>query len=188
MIAIVDYGVGNLYSVQKALLYIGYQSHITADPEQLLAADGIVLPGVGAFGDAMARLTEQRLVPVLHEVAACGKPLLGICLGMQLLFSGSDEHGPHEGLGMIAGRVKRMVGDYKIPHVGWNELAHRRTHPILEGTSEGDYAYFVHSYYAVPEDDEVVLATTDYDQDLPAAVAQGSVIGLQFHPEKSAHT
>jgi len=187
MIAIVDYGVGNLRSVQKAFEYLACETVVTSDPVLIGQADGIVLPGVGAFGDAMVSLRRQGLLQPLKLFAASGRPFLGICLGMQLLFSVSEEHGQHVGLGIIPGHVRRMHGEYKIPHVGWNELKIRQAHPLLQGLADGDHAYFVHSYYVEPLDPGVVIATTDYFQEVPAAVAQGSVMGMQFHPEKSAH-
>lgn len=187
MIAIVDYGVGNLRSVQKAFEYLACETVVTSDPVSIAKADGIVLPGVGAFGDAMVSLRRQGLLQPLKRFAASGRPFLGICLGMQLLFSVSEEHGQHVGLGIIPGHVRRMRGEYKIPHVGWNALKVRQAHPLLQGLGDGDYAYFVHSYYVEPLDPAVVIATTDYFQEVPAAVAQGSVMGMQFHPEKSAH-
>lgn len=187
MIAIVDYGVGNLRSVQKAFEYLARETVVTSDPVSIATADGIVLPGVGAFGDAMVSLRRQGLLQPLKRFAASGRPFLGICLGMQLLFSVSEEHGQHVGLGIIPGHVRRMRGDYKIPHVGWNALQVRQAHPLLQDLGGGDYAYFVHSYYVEPLDPAVVIATTDYFQEVPAAVAQGSVMGMQFHPEKSAH-
>lgn len=186
MIAIVDYGVGNLNSVQKALMHLGHESVITSDAQVLACAAGVVLPGVGAFGDAMDNLALRGLVSPLRALSQEGKPLLGICLGMQLLFTTSEEHGRHVGLGIIEGHVRRMRGDYKVPHVGWNELTIQSPHPLLEGVRTGDHAYFVHSYYVEPVNFAAVIATTDYFQDVPAAVAQGSVLGLQFHPEKSS--
>lgn len=186
MIAIVDYGVGNLNSVQKALMHLGHEAVITSDAQVLACAAGVVLPGVGAFGDAMDNLALRGLVSPLRALSQEGKPLLGICLGMQLLFTTSEEHGRHVGLGIIEGHVRRMRGDYKVPHVGWNELTIQSPHPLLEGVRTGDHAYFVHSYYVEPVNFAAVIATTDYFQDVPAAVAQGSVLGLQFHPEKSS--
>ncbi len=188
MIAIVDYGMGNLLSVAKALEHIGSEPIVTDKSEQLAVADGVILPGVGAFGDAMDNLRELGLIAPLLAYVEAGKPLLGICLGMQLLFSVSEEHGEHVGLDLIPGRVVRMQGDYKIPQVGWNQLQFRRDHPVTIELESGEFAYFVHSYLAVPSDPGVVVASADYHQDVPAIVAKGNVIGMQFHPEKSSHT
>ncbi len=186
MIAIVDYGVGNLRSVQKALESLGQQAAVTSDRTVLDAADGVILPGVGAFGDAMASLRRLGLEGALKENAKSGKPLLGICLGMQLLFSVSEEHGQHVGLGLIPGHVRRLHGDFKIPHVGWNSLRLVRRSPLTTGLDGGEMAYFVHSYYVEPMDGGVLVATTDYFRDLPAIVSRDNVHGMQFHPEKSA--
>lgn len=188
MIVIVDYGVGNLRSVQKAFESVACEAVITADPAQLATASGVVLPGVGAFGDAMVNLRRRELLSALRTYAKGGRPLLGICLGMQLLFSMSEEHGEHIGLGFIPGRVKRMRGDFKIPHVGWNQLSMQSDHPLLTGVERGDYAYFVHSFYVEPVDAAVIVATTSYHQEIPAVVAHGHIFGMQFHPEKSSHT
>ncbi len=188
MIAIVDYGVGNLRSVQKALESVGCEAVITSDPAQLTTASGVVLPGVGAFGDAMANLRRRELLSPLQAYARSDRPLLGICLGMQLLFSASEEHGEHVGLGLIPGRVKRMRGDFKIPHVGWNQLSLLSGHPLLAGVERGAYAYFVHSFYVEPVDAAVTVATTTYHREIPAVVAHGHIFGMQFHPEKSSYT
>lgn len=185
MIAIIDYGMGNLHSVSKALERLGCEAVVTSSPEEILAADGAILPGVGAFGDAMRNLRETGLDAVVKQFAATGKPLLGICLGMQLLFDESDEHGTHDGLGLLPGRVVRFQGDYKVPHMGWNELAFtQEQNPLFEGLEPG-HVYFVHSYHALPERREDLLATTDYYQPVTAIVGRGSVYGMQFHPEKS---
>ncbi|ACX62457.1 MULTISPECIES: imidazole glycerol phosphate synthase subunit HisH [Bacillales] len=185
-IAIVDYGMGNLHSVSKAVERLGYQPLVTGEREELLAADGIILPGVGAFGDAMEQLREASLDSVMKEAAESGKPLLGICLGMQLLFSRSEEHGKYEGLDILPGSVVRFAGgDYKVPHMGWNSLQFRkREHPLFAGLEEG-HVYFVHSYHVLPEVQSDLLAVTDYGQPVTAIVGRGSVYGMQFHPEKS---
>ena len=188
MIAIVDYGVGNLFSLNSSFAAIGVETVVTADPEVLRAADKIILPGVGAFEDAAWKLRESGLAELLIELAGKGKPLMGICLGMQLLFEKSYEYGEHEGLGLIPGNVRSIAdvipGDLKIPHIGWNALRLRGESPLFSGIREGDCVYFVHSFYAA-DCDESVIATAEYGAELPAAVAKGNVYGCQFHPEKS---
>ena len=189
MVAIVDYGVGNLFSLTSSFAAIGAEVTVTADPLVLQAADCIVLPGVGAFGDAANKLRACGLDTVLKELAANGKPLLGICLGMQLLFEKSYEYGEHEGLGLIKGSVRPIAdvlpsADYKIPHIGWNPLIFKQKNALLSNIQNGDCVYFVHSYYAT-DCDESVIATAEYGAELTAAVANGNVYGCQFHPEKS---
>lgn len=185
MIAIVDYGVGNLRSVQKALERVGASAVVTSDPAVLDASQGIVLPGVGAFGDAMANLRARRLrAPVSHQ-AQQGKPLLGICLGMQLLFEESEEMGHYQGLGLLPGQVVRFPeGELKVPHIGWNQLRTMEG-ALLQGIPTGAYAYFVHSYYVAPVEPVDVLATTRYGIEFAAVVGRGTIWGAQFHPEKS---
>jgi glutamine amidotransferase len=185
MIAIVDYGMGNLRSVQKALELLGAEAVVTDDPALLDAAQGVILPGVGAFGDAVKNLrTRQLAAPVLRQVEK-QKPLLGICLGMQLLFDESEEMGHHQGLGLLPGRVVRFPeGELKVPHIGWNQLHGVRGAP-LEGIAPEAYAYFVHSYYVAAEEPSDVLATTEYGVDFASVVARGLIWGAQFHPEKS---
>lgn len=188
MVAIVDYGVGNLFSLECSLNAIGAEVVITADPAVLEKADQIILPGVGAFEDAAKKLRATGLDRVLKTLAAAGKPLLGICLGMQMLFEKSYEYGEHEGLGLIPGAVVPMAGvipeDYKIPHIGWNALHFRKESPLFSKIQDGDCVYFVHSYYAANCDSDVI-ATAEYGAELTAAVAKGNVFGCQFHPEKS---
>jgi glutamine amidotransferase len=184
VIAIADYGIGNLGSVTKGFRRAGAEVLLTGDPEALRRADALVLPGDGAFGATMAEIERRGLVPVLGEAAESGKPLLGICIGMQVLFEESDEHGRHAGLGFLPGRVRRLKGDLPVPHMGWNRLRRRRAHPILEGVPDGAHVYFVHSYYCDAPDD-VVIATSDYGHDFAAIVGRGNVLGVQFHPEKS---
>lgn len=188
MIAVVDYGVGNLFSLRSSLKKIGAESLVSSDPAVLQSADRIILPGVGAFGDAMAKLKESKLDVFLREEAVRGKKMMGICLGMQLLFEKSMEYGEHEGLGLLRGCVIPMAGylpqELKIPHIGWNALHIRREHPLLRDVREGDCVYFVHSFFAA-ECDQTVIATTDYGKELTAAVASGNLSGCQFHPEKS---
>jgi glutamine amidotransferase len=185
MIAIVDYGMGNLRSVQKALELVGAEAVVTDEAAVLDAAQGIVLPGVGAFGDAVDNIrTRQLAAPVLRQ-AAKQKPLLGICLGMQLLFDESEEMGRHRGLGLLPGRVVRFPeGELKVPHIGWNQLQGVRGAP-LEGIRPEAYAYFVHSYYVAAEEPSDVLATTEYGVTFASVVGRGLVWGAQFHPEKS---
>lgn len=188
MIAIMDYGVGNLFSVEKAFLYLGTDAKITNDAEVLRRADKIVLPGVGAFGDCMKNLQASGMIPVLKEQVQAGVPLLGICVGLQILFEGSDESPEAEGLGFFRGRVRKIQADgLKIPHMGWNSLEVRRSAKpdLFVGLPENPFVYFVHSYHAVPEDGEIVTATADYGERLTAAVAKGNICATQFHPEKS---
>ena len=189
MIAIVDYGVDNLRSVQKALERVGATAIVTSDPADLDAARGIVLPGVGAFGDGMEHLRARGLVdPVLRQVSR-GKPLLGICLGMQLLYEESEEMGHHQGLGLLPGRVVRFPeGELKVPHIGWNQLHKTGDNParrLLAGVAAGAYAYFVHSYYVQPDDPADVVATTEYGLAFASVVGRDRIFGAQFHPEKS---
>ena len=188
MVAIVDYGVGNLFSLECSLNAIGAEVTVTADPEVLKKADQVLLPGVGAFEDAAKKLRSTGLDAVLKELAASGKPLLGICLGMQMLFEKSYEYGEHKGLGLIPGSVVSMEGvvpaDYKIPHIGWNALRLKKDCPLFKNIKDGDCVYFVHSYYAA-NCDEYVTATAEYGPELTAAVANKNVFGCQFHPEKS---
>ncbi|SEU22582.1 imidazole glycerol phosphate synthase subunit HisH [Paenibacillus sp. NFR01] len=186
-VAIVDYGMGNLHSVSKAVERLGYASLVTGDPAEIMAADSVILPGVGAFGDAMEHLRDTGLDAVVKEAAAAGLPVLGICLGMQLLFSGSEEHGQHEGLSLLPGSVVRFAPreGYKVPHMGWNRLEFLQPrNPLLEGLEEG-HVYFVHSFHALMEKDSDLLAVTDYGHPVTAVVGRGNVFGMQFHPEKS---
>ena len=188
MIAVVDYGVGNLFSLTQSLLAVGADAVVTSDPDVIRSADGIILPGVGAFEDARRKLRESGLDTVVCEEARGGKKLLGICLGMQMLFEESHEYGVHNGLGLLSGSVVSMEGripkDLKIPHIGWNSLHITAEHPIFKYVSENDYVYFVHSYYASGCEDSL-LATSEYGAPITAAVAKGNVTGMQFHPEKS---
>lgn len=191
MIAVIDYGVGNLFSLCRSLEAIGQEPVVTGDPAVLRQADRLILPGVGAFQDAADKLRATGLDQLLREEAAKGKPILGICLGMQLLFEESHEFGRWQGLGLIPGKVIPMEGvvpaDYKIPHIGWNALhfpAGKAKHPLLASVEENECVYFVHSFFAA-DCDEAVIATTEYGAELTAAVAKGSVMGCQFHPEKS---
>jgi len=184
MIAIVDYGLGNLGSVTKGFRHSGAGTRLTGDPDELRSASALVLPGDGAFGATMDEIRRRGLVSPIEDAVARGVPVLGICIGMQVLFEESEEHGRHVGLGLLPGRVRRLPAGRPVPHMGWNVLRPRRVHPLLDGIASGDYVYFVHSYYceAAPA---VVLADTDYGLDFPAVVGRGSVLGMQFHPEKS---
>ncbi|SEQ95819.1 imidazole glycerol phosphate synthase subunit HisH [Piscibacillus halophilus] len=189
MISIIDYGAGNLRNVKHALDLLGLESFITDNPEDLSQAKGMILPGVGAFGQAMEQLREKGFVQKIIEEAESGKPLLGICLGMQLLFDKSYEHGEHEGLGLISGEVVRFETDLKVPHMGWNQLEtaeHYENHPIVKGITNGDYVYFVHSLFARTSKNKDELFKTEYDQFFTSAVMKENVIGMQFHPEKSS--
>ena len=188
MIAIIDYGVGNLFSLEHSLMAVGGQAVVTGEAEAILSADHVILPGVGAFGDAAKKLRETGLEAVVKEAAARGTPVMGICLGMQLLLDRSFEFGEHTGLGLIPGEVRPIAevipADLKIPHIGWNALEIARRHPIFKGIEAGDCVYFVHSFYGA-KCDAHVIATTEYGAPLTAAVARGNVCGCQFHPEKS---
>ena len=188
MVAIIDYGVGNLFSLQSSFAAIGQEAVVTADPAVIRGADKVLLPGVGAFRDAADKLRKSGMDAVVKDEAARGKPLLGVCLGMQMLFDKSYEYGEHEGLGLIHGSVRPIADvipqDLKIPHIGWNALHFTRQTPLFGRIHDGDCVYFVHSYYAADCADSVV-ATTEYGAELTAAVARGNVYGCQFHPEKS---
>jgi glutamine amidotransferase len=185
VIAIVDYGMGNLRSVQKAFEKVGAEARIVKDPRELAGAIGIVLPGVGAFGQAMDNLNASGWVQPLRDACANGLPLFGICLGMQLLFDSSEEMGQHAGLGILSGDVRRFRGDLKVPQMGWNQIHIQHPSPLLKNVPDGSYAFFVHSYYCVPRDNSVVLATTAYGIEFASVVGHGNVFGAQFHPEKS---
>ena len=187
MIAIIDYQMGNLRSVQKGFEKVGYAATITSSPAELAAADKIVLPGVGAFDDAMAELRHRDLVGPIRDTIASGKPFLGICLGLQLLFDVGYEGGEHEGLGILRGKVVRfnLPHEFKVPHMGWNRGRFVQPSPILQGLDDGTYFYFVHSYYGVPEDPGVVAIQSDYGHPFCAAVWKDNLFATQFHPEKS---
>ena len=188
MIAVVDYGVGNLFSLCSSLERIGAKAVVSGDASVLETADKLILPGVGAFADAAEKLRTSGLDRVVLAAADSGKDVLGICLGMQLLFERSYEFGEHAGLGLLQGSVVAMQGtipaELKIPHIGWNALHQKRQHPLLQNTKEGDCVYFVHSFYA-SDCEQSVIATTEYGRELTAAVARENVMGCQFHPEKS---
>jgi glutamine amidotransferase len=181
LIAIVDYGVGNVRSVERALVHVGAEARLTADPELLGAADGIVLPGVGAFAPALARLEERGLGRRIVELAGAGKPVLGVCLGYQLLFEESMEHGRHPGLGLLPGRIVEVAGTERLPVIGWCRLTQTAESPLWEGIADRSYFYFVHSY--TPDGSADAIACSDNSR--AAAAARGNVMGTQFHPEKS---
>ena len=187
MIAVIDYQMGNLRSVQKAFEKIGHPATITGDPADLARAEKIVLPGVGGFGDAIAELKRRELVEPIREAVFAGKPFLGICLGLQLLFDVGYEDGEHEGLGILRGKVVRfeLPPPAKVPHMGWNQATILRRAPILEGIADGTYFYFVHSYYVVPVDKSVVAIHTDYHGPFCSMVWRDNLFATQFHPEKS---
>jgi glutamine amidotransferase len=184
LIAIVDYGIGNLGSVSKAFRHVGAEAVLSGDPALLRTADALVLPGDGAFGATMDEVRGRGLAPLLLEAAARGTPLLGICIGMQILFEQSEEHGLHAGLGLLPGRVRRFETALPVPHMGWNALRRVRAHPLLDGIRDGAHLYFVHSYYCEAGAEDV-LATSDYEVDFPAVVGRANVLAVQFHPEKS---
>ncbi len=195
MIAIVDYGMGNLRSVEKALEKVGFAAAITRSPRQIAAADAVILPGVGAFKDCMDNLEQFDLITPVLKAIASGKPFLGICLGLQLLFSESLEFGRHPGLDVIKGVVKPFSPTLtdpdnprellKIPHMGWNSIRRLKPVPALNNINDGDYFYFVHSYYVAPEDEKVIATVTDYGTEFVSAIAFDNVLATQFHPEKS---
>ena len=185
MIAIIDYGVGNLFSLSSSLRAVGAEVVVTDDREILKKAERLILPGVGAFADAAAKLRAGGLDGFVREQAASGKPLLGICLGMQLLFEGSDEAPGVKGLGFFKGQVRLLHTELKIPHMGWNKLELRSPSPLLEG-AESEYVYFVHSFHAEPEDRSIITSVCDYGMEVTASVGRGKVQAFQFHPEKSS--
>ena len=190
MIAIIDYGVGNLFSLVSSFKAIGVEAVVTDREEVIRAADKLILPGVGAFGDARRKLAETGMDKLVLQEAEKGKPIMGICLGMQLLFEKGYEYGIHDGLGLLKGEVVSMEGtvpaSYKIPHIGWNGLIFKQENPLFCYIKDGDHVYFVHSYYAKNCDDSL-LATAKYGTELTAAVAKGNIYGCQFHPEKSGN-
>ena len=187
MIAIIDYQMGNLRSVQKAFERVGHAATITSDPVAIASADKIILPGVGAFADAIAELKRRDLVEPIRESVESGKPFLGICLGLQLLFDRSLEDGEYEGLGIVSGEVRRfdIPREYKVPHMGWNRVQFKRRPPIFAGLEEEPHFYFVHSYYVVPQDEAVVAGEASYPDPFCAAIWRDNLYATQFHPEKS---
>jgi len=185
LIAIVDYGIGNLASVRKAFAKVGAEAKVTSSPDEIAGAEKVVLPGVGAFGKAVEHFAEHGLVEPVSKAIADGKPFLGICLGMQLLFEASEEAPGVKGLGLLKGNVKRFEGVPKVPQIGWNEVRQAKSSPLFASIPESAYFYFVHSYYVVPRDSATVLAFADYGGEYAAAVGKDNVCGVQFHPEKS---
>jgi len=187
MIAIIDYQMGNLRSVQKAFERVGHEATITSDPRDIERADKVVLPGVGAFRDAAEELKRRGMWPLLHSIIDAGKPFLGICLGLQLLFDVSYEDGEHEGLGVLSGKVVRfdLPNDFKVPHMGWNQIKGVSHTPIMEGIDDGTHFYFVHSYYVVPDDPSVISLESTYHRPFCAMVWRNNLFATQFHPEKS---
>ncbi len=184
-LAIIDTGIGNLRSVQKAFEFVGAAPVITEDPALVAAAEAVVLPGVGAFGDTIDGLRARGLEPTVHAAIRRGVPFFGICVGMQLLFEESEEMGLHRGLGVLPGRLVRFSDRLTVPHMGWNQIEPRRPHPLLDGVPSGSFAYFDHSYCVVTGDESLVVAATDYGGPFPSIVARDNVCAIQFHPEKS---
>jgi glutamine amidotransferase len=184
-VGIIDYGVGNLRSVEKAFAATGCTAVISSDEKVLRLAERLVLPGVGAFGACMKALTERGFDDLVRERVAKGTPLLGVCVGMQMLFDESEEFGTTPGLRLLRGRVRRFAGDLVVPQVGWNQIRQRVTHPLFDGIVDGAFFYFVHSYYCEPTENEVIVSETDYGVAYPSGVAQENLCGVQFHPEKS---
>lgn len=190
MVAIIDYDAGNIRSVEKAVRYLGKEVTVTSDPGKILAADRVILPGVGAFGDAMKRLHDMGLVEVIRQVADRGTPFLGICLGLQLLFEKSEESPGVPGLGLLRGEILRLpeLPGLKVPHIGWNSLKYPNPRRLFRGIPEDSYVYFVHSYYLRAQDEGIVTATTEYGTLVHASVESGNLFACQFHPEKSSET
>lgn len=190
MVAIIDYDAGNIKSVEKAVRYLGKEVTVTSEPEEILAADRVILPGVGAFGDAMKRLHAMGLVEVIRQAADRGTPFLGICLGLQLLFEKSEESPGVPGLGLLQGEILRLpeLPGLKVPHIGWNSLKYPNPGRLFRGIPEDSYVYFVHSYYLKAQDEGIVTATTEYGTLVHASVESGNLFACQFHPEKSSET
>ncbi|HWJ02927.1 MAG TPA: imidazole glycerol phosphate synthase subunit HisH [Verrucomicrobiae bacterium] len=186
MITIIDYGMGNLRSVQKGFEKVGFDARITSDPNEVRKADKVVLPGVGAFGDAMHNLREAHMVEVIEETVKAGKPFLGICLGLQLMFESSEEFGLHEGLKLLSGHVRLFPPGLKIPHMGWNQIEIQKEDPILKDIPDGSAFYFVHSYYVDPGDPGDSTTLTEYGIRFTSVASSGNLFGIQFHPEKSS--
>jgi glutamine amidotransferase len=185
MITIIDYGAGNLRSVVNAIGRLGYEASVTTDPAQVLKSQAVILPGVGAAADTMANLRQQGLDEPIRRFIAEGKPFLGVCIGMQVLLSGTEEGGNHECLGVIPGKVRRFAPGLKVPHMGWNQLKQKRAHPVFEGIADEAYFYFVHSYYVEPDDGRLVVGETEYGIPFCSVIARDNLVATQFHPEKS---
>jgi glutamine amidotransferase len=186
MITIINYGLGNLHSVQKAVANVGGEAVVSDDDQEIIGAEKVILPGVGAFADGMKGLESRGLVSVVQEVAAQGKPLLGICLGMQLLFEESEEQGRYQGLGLLAGKVVQFKHPgVKVPQIGWNQVQVSKSSDLMDGIQDGDYFYFNHGYYCIPADADDVLTMTEYGVSFASSVERELIIGMQFHPEKS---
>jgi glutamine amidotransferase len=186
MVCVIDYGAGNLRSVTIALARLGFNPVVTSEPAAVGSADALIVPGVGAAADTMSNLAQRRLVEPIREYIASGRPFLGICMGLQVLFSVSEEGGEHPCLDILPGRVRRLSEGLKVPQMGWNRVHQRCPHPVFDGIPDGAFFYFVHSYYADPEDPSVVIGETDYGVTFPAVVAKDNIVATQFHPEKSA--
>jgi len=185
MIAIIDYGAGNLRSVANAIGRLGYQPRVSSDPDELLKARAVILPGVGAAADTMLNLQTLGLVSPIRRFIAEGRPFFGVCIGLQILFTGTEEGGWHECLGVIPGRVRRLPSELKVPHMGWNQVKQKISHPVFEGIPDEANFYFVHSYYADPNDKSLVAGETEYGIPICSVIARGNLIATQFHPEKS---
>jgi glutamine amidotransferase len=184
-IVIVDYGAGNLRSVARAVAHAGHDPIVTSDPREVPTADGLIVPGVGAAADTMRNLRESGMVEPVREYIASGRPFFGVCMGQQALLSMSEEGGEHECLGILPGRVKRLPGGQKVPHMGWNQVRQAREHAIFDGIPDESYFYFVHSYYPQPDDDAIVIGETEYGVTFASVLARDNIVATQFHPEKS---
>jgi len=185
MIAIIDYGAGNLRSVAKAIAKLGYEANVTSNSDDVLIADAVILPGVGAAGDTMNSLDRLGMVDPIRQVIAQDRPFFGVCLGLQVLFTDSEEGGGQRCLDLIPGTVRRLPSDLKVPQMGWNQVRQRLAHPLFDGIPDGANFYFVHSYYADPEEKAIVAGETDYGVSFPSVIIKGNIVATQFHPEKS---
>jgi glutamine amidotransferase len=188
MIAIIDYGAGNLRSVVNAITRLGYQPKITSSPSEVLGAEAVILPGVGAAGSTVASLKELGLTDPIGQYIASGRPFLGVCIGLQVLFTSTEEGGGCECLGIVPGQVRRLPPGLKIPHMGWNQVRQKFRHPVFEGIPDEDNFYFVHSYYVVPDEETLVAGETEYGIPICSVIARGNLVATQFHPEKSGES